>query len=235
VSARAVLRLIAAALLLVVCLPLWAVSRIYGGQQAWVRRFLAAIGRVLGLRVTVEGAPRTRPTLYVANHITWLDILALGGHVEAGFVAKAEIADWPLVGWLARIAGTIFVSRDRPSLSRDQADAVATALKSGRSVVLFAEGGTGDGHTLLPFRAALFASAVDAGVPVQPVAVDYGPERVRFAWPSGASFGRAAKGLLERTGPAPVTLKFLQPLPPSDRKRLAAQSQAAIGLALDQS
>lgn len=236
-TARAYLRLILAALWLLICLPLWAIARLYGGERVWVRRFLAGIGRLLGLRVGMRGKPLPAPTLFVGNHISWLDILALGGHIEVGFIAKAEIEKWPLVGGLAKLGGSIFVSRDRRSSTRNQADSVAEALKQGRSVVLFAEGGTADGIEVWPFRAPLFVSAIEAGVPVQPVAIDYGPGRRHFAWPHGASFGSAAKGLLNRSGPAPVTLKFLEPLDATvlDRKQLAQRSREEIVAALDPS
>lgn len=231
-SWRAVLRLAAAALLLAAFLPLWALYRLFGAERVWVRRFLAAVGWLLGLRVARQGVAAA-PALLVANHISWLDILALGGACDGRFVAKAEIAGWPLVGTLTRIGGGIFVSRDRRSTTRDQADIVAAALRQGRSVILFAEGGTGDGGAVLPFRAPLFVSALEAGVAVQPVAIDYGPGRAALAWPHGASFGSAALGLLNRRGRVPVTLRFLAPLDPRlDRKRLATESREAIVAAL---
>lgn len=234
-NARAILRVAVAVLLLLICLPLWALAHVYGGQRAWVRRFLWMVARLLGLRVAEMGEVLDAPVLLVANHISWLDILAIGGQVEVGFIAKSEIAGWPLVGWLARIGGSIFVARDRRSSTRDQADAVVGALHENRRVMLFAEGGTGDGSDVLPFRAPLFVSAIEAGVAVQPIAVDYGRERVRYAWPNGASFGRVAKLLLSQPGPVPVTLKFLAPLDARlvDRKELALETRDRIIEALD--
>lgn len=234
-GARAILRLGAAVVLLAVCLPLWALYRLFGAERVWVRRFLAGIGWLLGLRVRRRGAA-AMPALLVANHISWLDILALGGAVETGFIAKSEIEHWPLVGWLARRGGTIFVSRERRSSTMAQVDVVADALRCKRRIVLFAEGGTGDGRAVLPFRAPLFVSAAETGTPVQPVAIDYGPDRARLAWPHGASFGQAAMGLLNRRGRVPVTLRFLEPLDAHklDRKLLAARSREAIVAALVQ-
>ena len=234
-NARAILRVFVAICLLLICLPLWALAHIYGGQRAWVRRFLQMIGSLLGLRVAKLGEPLDAPVLLVANHISWLDILAVGGNVEVGFIAKSEIAGWPLVGWLASIGGSVFVARERRSSTRDQADAVVLALRENRRVLLFAEGGTGDGIDILPFRAPLFVSAIEAGVPVQPVAIDYGSGRARYAWPSGASFGRVAKLLLRQAGPIPVTLKYLAPIEARllDRKELALETRERIIEALD--
>lgn len=233
-GSRAILRLVAAALWLALCLPCWALARPFRRERFWVRRFLGGIGRIMGLHVRVEGTPLADHALYVANHISWLDILALGGATAGRFIAKAEIADWGVVGWLAKLGGAVFVSRDRRSATRNQADAVTEALKGRRPVVLFAEGGTGDGLTLEPFRAPLFVSAGEAGVPVQPVAIDYGPGRARFAWPDGASLASEAKRLLDRREPVPVTLRFLPPLDATrlDRKELAIRSHAAIAAAL---
>ncbi len=232
---RAILRFVAAACLLLLCLPIWALAHLYGGQRAWVRRFLWTMGRLLGLRVTAMGEALDAPVLLVANHITWLDILAIGGTVEVGFIAKSEIAGWPLLGWLARIGGSIFVTREWRSSTRDQADAVVEALRRGHRVMLFAEGGTGDGIDVLPFRAPLFVSAIEAGLPVQPVAVDYGRGRARYAWPNGVSFGRVAMILLRQPGPILVTLKFLAPFDARllDRKELALETRKRIIEALD--
>ena len=218
-----------------VCLPMWAITDRFGKGDVWVRRYLGGTGHILGLRVRIEGRPVAGQVLYVANHITFLDILALGGAVPARFVAKAEIEGWSLVGFLAKVGGSIFVSRERRGETRIQADRIAAALAAPRPVVLFGEGATGDGTALMPFRAPLFVAAIEAGAPVQPVAIDYGPERARFAWPDDVSFGAEAKRLLLWTRTVPVTLRFLDPIPTSglDRKALAAAAHAAVARALD--
>lgn len=232
---RAILRLIVALLWLGVCLPMWAIARLWDGERAWVRRYLAVIGWTLGLRSQDRGRPAGAPALLVGNHVSWLDILALGGRTEVSFIAKAEIARWPIVGFLARVAGCVFVARDRRAATRSQADAVVEALRDGRSLVLFAEGGTGDGVTIEPFRPSLFVSAIEAGVKVQPVAIDYGRRRSELAWPNGEGFGTVARRMLNQRGEIPVTLRFLAPLDTAqlDRKALAARSHQAIVSALE--
>lgn len=233
-TARAVGRVPSMALLLIVCLPLWAICRLFGGGDALVRFYLGCVGWLLGLRVRVEGRPVTRNVLYAANHISWLDIPALGGTVHARFIAKSEIAGWSIIGWLAKIGGSVFVQRQKRSAARVQADAVVVALREGRPVVLFPEGGTGDGVALTPFRASLFAAANEAGVTVQPVAIDYGPRAADIAWPDGAGFASELTRMLNRPAPVRVTLHFLAPLDGGavDRKQLAAATQAAIAQAL---
>jgi 1-acyl-sn-glycerol-3-phosphate acyltransferase len=233
-TVRAWVRLAAALLILALCYGGFSLARLWGGQVRWVSRFLRAIGRLVGLEVAIEGEPVGDHVLYVANHISWLDILAVGGTAPVRFIAKDQIARWPLVGRLATLAGTVFVARERRGATREQADAIVTALGGGRPVLLFAEGGTGDGTEVRPFRPALFASAVEAGTVVQPIAIDYGPDRMRYAWPPGMSFADEAKRMLNRTEPVPVTLRFLPPLDARtlDRKALAARAQADVAGAL---
>jgi 1-acyl-sn-glycerol-3-phosphate acyltransferase len=233
-SVRAVGRVLCLAVVLLLCLPAYAVARPFGGGPYWTSVFLGRVGWLLGLRVRIEGRPLPGHVLYAANHISWLDIPALGGAVRSRFIAKSEIEGWSLIGWLARLGGSVFVARQRRSETRRQADAVTAALREGVPVVLFAEGGTGDGITLDPFRASLFASANAAGVTVQPVAVDYGARQAEIAWPDGASFGRELTRMLNRPAPVPVTLRFLAPLDGArlDRKQLAGAAEAAVAGAL---
>jgi 1-acyl-sn-glycerol-3-phosphate acyltransferase len=231
---RAVLRVLAMAGLLAVCLPVWMAAKLFGDGTPVVRFFLGGVGWLLGLRVRVTGRPVADHVLYVANHITWLDILALGGTRYTQFIAKSEIEGWPLVGWLAKIGGSVFVTRERRSATREQANAVVDALRSGHPVALFPEAGTADGVTLDPFRPSLFAAGVEAGVSVQPVAIDYGVRSPDIAWPDGVGFSSEGKRMLNRPAPVQVTLHFLKPLDARvmDRKALAAESYRAIATAL---
>lgn len=233
-TARAVARVLAMAALLLICLPIWAICRLFGGGAFMVRFFLGSVGWLLGLRVQVEGQPIDGNVLYAGNHISWLDIPAIGGAAPARFIAKSEIAGWSIIGWLAKIGGSVFVARQKRSETRQQANAVSVALTEGRPVVLFAEGGTGDGLVLTPFRPSLFAAANEAGVTVQPLAVDYGARAGEIAWPSGAGFASELKRMLNRPAPVHVTLHFLPPLDGAsvDRKSLARETYAAVAAAL---
>ena len=233
-GARGLVRLALIAGWLAAFLPCWPVARLLGRSDGLVRRFLFVTGRILGLRVAVDGRPATGPVLLAANHLSWLDILALGAVANPRFIAKAEIAAWPLVGRLAAMGGSVFVSRERRSATRVQADAVVAALAGQRPVALFAEGGTGDGLVLTPFRPALFAAAAETGAPVQPVAVDYGARAAEIAWPDDTGFATEMKRILGRGGTIPVTLRFAPLLSGAalDRKTLATRAQAAVAAGL---
>lgn len=232
---RAAARIIVALSVLAFCLTGYVLTWPLRKRIGWVRFFLQWFGEALGLDVRVEGAPVGRDVLYVANHLSWLDILALGGATETAFVSKDDVSQWPLVGMLARIGGTIFIDRQSRRAARGQADQLGLALMNHHPVTLFPEGTTNDGAALFPFRPTLFASVAPAppGVVIQPVAIDYGDAATEIAWTGDEALGPNARTVLNRPGPLTCTLRFLPPLAPSDdRKRLAAQAQAAITAAL---
>jgi 1-acyl-sn-glycerol-3-phosphate acyltransferase len=228
-------RIGAALLFLLFCLIGYAVHRLFGRGTAWKSFFLKWIGWILGLSVRVTGTPVPRNVLLVSNHVSWLDILALGGTARARFVAKAEVGRWPIVGMLARIGETILVERESRKAARGQADQLGQALAEGRPVVLFPEGTTGDGRSLLPFRPALLSPVAPPpnGIAVQPVAIDYGADTDVIAWIGDEGAAANALRIIGRPGRIVAHLHFLPPLAPSpDRKALAADAQAAIGRAL---
>ena len=218
-------------------MPLHYGTRLFAGSSAWPRRFLGYAGRRAGLRVRVEGRPLGGNVLFVSNHESWLDILALGGGAGASFVAMEELSRWPLVGWLAGLNRTIYVSRGDRGAVRGQADALRAALAGGRAVALFPEGTTEGGRGVLPFRPSLLASLYPPlpGVKVQPVAIDYHLHEDEIAWVGDEPAGANAKRMLSRRDPIPVTLRFLDPIDPAgagDRKALATQAHAAVVAAL---
>lgn len=133
--------------------------------------------RILGFRIRVIGAPTaTRPVLFAANHISYIDITVLGSLIPGSFVAKAEVAKWPFFGWLAKLQRSVFVDRQVRSTAV-QRDAIGARLAAGDALILFAEGTSGDGNRVLPFKSALFAAAQGEtdfpSVIVQPVSVAY--------------------------------------------------------------
>lgn len=137
--------------------------------------------RLIGVRVRIRGEiPVRRPVLIVANHISWSDIMVLGSVMELCFVAKAEVKSWPGFNLLAVLQRTVFVQREERRRSHLQAGVIAKRLTEGDAMVLFAEGTTGDGVRVGPFKTALFASVHEAmrlarysHVTVQPVAIAY--------------------------------------------------------------
>ncbi|MGH6974906.1 MAG: lysophospholipid acyltransferase family protein [Stellaceae bacterium] len=133
--------------------------------------------RILGIAIERRGVPSpVRPTLFVANHTSYLDIEILGAAIPGSFVSKADVDGWPLFGWLARLQRTVFIDRKRRSVAR-QRDALSARLHAGDQLILFPEGTSNDGQRLLPFKSALFAAVTEsegAGeIVVQPVSVAY--------------------------------------------------------------
>lgn len=229
----ALLRVAAMALVLIALLPPHYLSKLSGRRSPWPRRFLGLVGRLAGMRASVTGKPQTARVLFVANHLSWLDILILAGASGAAFVSRADVARWPLVGWLASLNDTIYVERADRGAVRGQADAVRAALAKGQPVALFPEGTTEGGGHVLPFRPSLLAALFPPlpGVMVQPVAIDYGAAAPEIAWIGDESALANAIRMLSRARSTPVAIRFLDPIDPAqsgDRKALAALSRDRI-------
>lgn len=135
----------------------------------WSQRLL----RVLGIAVDAHGTPHAGPVLLVANHVSWLDILAINAVQPARFVSKADVRHWPLVGYLVACGGTLFIERERKRDALRVVHQVAAALKDGEIVAVFPEGTTSDGHGVLPFHANLLQAAIATAAPVQPIVLRY--------------------------------------------------------------
>lgn len=238
----AVLRLALIPILIPFLLPFHFASRGRPPPSAVARMALKWASRLLRLRVTVEGAPPVAgPVLFVANHISWADIPILGGVLPASFVAKSEVAAWPLIGWLGRRAGTVFVERRRGAVA-GQRDALSARFADGGQVILFAEGGSADGRNVLPFKPALFASAVESDVAVQPVTLIYetvGGEpvgdanRLRIAWVGEATLLPHVWWVLRRGG-ADARIVIHPPVRPHDfasRAELASACREMVASA----
>jgi len=132
--------------------------------------------RIFGFRIRRIGAPLPGAVLFVANHVSWLDIELMHSQRIMSFVAKAEIARWPLIGWLATRAGTIYHRRGSTHSLGAVMERVVARLREGMAVGVFPEGGTGPGDRVRTFHARIFQVAADAAVPVQPVALCYGSD-----------------------------------------------------------
>lgn len=233
---RLVLRVSAMAALLLVCLPLHYLWRLFGRRSPWPRRFLGWVARAAGMRVRVVGAPLERDVLFLANHLSWLDILVLAGASGTAFVSKAEVAEVPVIGWLAGLNNTVFVARSERAGVRGQADALRRALAGGQPVALFPEGTTDGGPEILPFRASLLASLFPPlpRLMVQPVALDYGAAAHDLAWIGDEPGLDNIRKVLSRRGTVEVVLHFLAPVDPAsgDRKALARAARDEIVEAL---
>lgn len=130
--------------------------------------------RLMGIGLDARGTYRPGASLLVANHVSWLDILAVHAVCpQARFVSKADVRHWPLMGWLVGAVGTLFIERERKRDALRVVHQTAEALRAGDTVAVFPEGTTGDGHALLPFHANLLQAAIATATPIQPVALRY--------------------------------------------------------------
>jgi lyso-ornithine lipid O-acyltransferase len=233
ITPQAVLRLLAMAGVLLFLIVPHLLYRAVGRPSPMVMAFLNAIGWLAGLRVRTTGKRLRRNVLFAANHVSWLDILALGGAARSAFVSKAEVESVPLVGWLADQNNTIYVERSAKREVHAQAHTLHGELKRGHPVTLFPEGTTGPGEGMLPFRASLFQAVAPPppGVRIQPVLLDYGVDAPRVAW-TGTESGLANFWrILSRWRGIGLTIHYLDPLPfdtAHDRKAVAEACRAAI-------
>jgi 1-acyl-sn-glycerol-3-phosphate acyltransferase len=144
------------------------------GRQRRIQWWSAKMLRLLGIELRVQGGFRPGAKLVVANHVSWLDIMAVHAVCpEARFVSKADVQQWPLLGRLVAAAGTLYIERERARDALRVVHQMAEAMASGDTVAVFPEGTTGPGAELLPFHANLLQAAIVGGTPVQPVALRY--------------------------------------------------------------
>ena len=197
-------------------------------KQRWSRQLLG----MLGVRLQAP-AIAPMPALLVANHVSWLDIFAINAASPVAFVCKADVREWPFIGWLCERTETVFMPRGSRSAAREAGEIVAARLRQGWQVAVFPEGTTSDGTRLLPFHGALLQGAIDADCPVQPLALRY---LGRDGRPSLAAAYCGETTLLQslcRIAATPGLHVRLDVLPPIDgrgaeRRVLAAAAQAAI-------
>jgi 1-acyl-sn-glycerol-3-phosphate acyltransferase len=222
------------------------------GKVVFARFYWAMMCRLLGMRVRVIGPRLTRaatggrPVVFVSNHSSWLDILVLGGRLEACFISKEEVAGWPVVGWIARLGRTVYTSRRRGQTGHERDD-MRERLASGDNLILFPEGTSSDGSRVLPFRSAFLSIAelpVTAdGMPplVQPVSLVYDrlgylPAgracRPLFAWYGDMDIGSHFWRLAQHRG-LRATVLLHAPLDPATFASRKALSQATWTMVAD--
>ena len=201
--------------------------------QRWSAGFL----RLLGVRLETNGTPRPGAKLIVANHVSWLDILAIDAVEPARFVSKAEVRHWPLFGRLAVAVQTLFIERDRARDALRVVHQMAEALRAGDTLAVFPEGTTSDGRELLPFHANLLQASIATDTPVQAVALRFSDETSAFSaaveYVGDTTLGQSvwaiacAQGLCVHVDVLPA-----QSVGHADRRRLAARLREEIGAAL---
>ena len=207
---RAIRRLAAILLWTLLAIPVQAVCMALPGRPkvVFARIYWSTFCRLIGLTVRVTGqrAPGMdggagRPVVFVSNHSSWLDVAVLGGRLEACFVSKDDVLRWPVIGTIARLGRTVFVSRQRTSTGRER-DSMIGRLARGDNLVLFPEGTTSDGSRVLPFHSSFFAIAETDPCPLlQPVSVVY--DRL-----GGLPTGRASRPLFAWYGDMDIVSHF---------------------------
>lgn len=179
------------------------------------------ICRIFGMKVKIDGKINEQPTLFVVNHISWFDIPALGSVVPVHFLSKDEVNSWPIIGWLAAKAGTLFIKRGEKGASTQSMQDIQSALTNGRHVIIFPEGTTTDGSSVKRFHSRLFQAAIDADVQVQAIALRYPhPEGVhpKVPYVGETQLIDSTLGLMSEAS-MEARLHFLPPIKASDYTR----------------
>ena len=199
-----------------------------------LRRWARATAALLNIKITITGAPPPPPFFLVANHLSYLDVVVLATQVDCCFIAKRDVSSWPLMGLFCRRIGTIFVDREnRRDLVRVNA-AVERALRQGVGVVLFAEGTSSAGATVLPFKPGLLEPAARERLAVAYAALSYSvprsetPAHLSVCWWGDMTFLKHLVGLMKLSA-IDATLVFgREPVRAADRKQLARELRAAV-------
>ncbi|MFN3414800.1 MAG: lysophospholipid acyltransferase family protein [Caldimonas sp.] len=208
------------------------------GRRERVLWWSRALLRHLGITLVVQGTPRTGAKLFVANHISWLDIVAINATAPARFVSKAEVRHWPVLHQLVTAAGTLYLERDKRRDALRVVHQVAQALQDGDTVAVFPEGTTGTGHQLLPFHANLLQAAIATSTPVQPIALRYSDHREAVssavAYVGDTTIVQSLWWVACADG-LQVTVRLLEPLGSrhADRRALAQHARDRIEHALN--
>jgi len=226
----------------------WVITRLHLPGWTFLPRIFHSLGaRFLGLRVTLIGKPETgKATLVVANHISWTDIMAIGSVADVTFVAKDELAKWPVVGFLSSLQKTIYVPSSRKSAARSAPFEMARRMSDGGAVCLFAEGKSDVGTHVMPFKSGLIAAAqtalIGAGakyVSIQPVTIAYTKlqglpitrtERSLIAWIKAKSVSENIWDIL-LSGTKDVSVAFGKPMPfaeGSNRKAVTLRAENEV-------
>ena len=200
------------------------------------RQWHRQVCRAFNIDINVIGSLPNEPMLIVANHISWLDITTTGSIISARYLSKYEVVGWPVIGWLARKAGTLFIKKGTRASTTQSLDQMTAALSSGDHVVLFPEGKTTDGEKVRKFHARLFQCAIDSNKKVQPVFINYPHEtgvHPKAPFIDDITLYESAIGLLGEPH-LKVDLHFLEPVSCENKTRseLAKECETLIQDAL---
>jgi 1-acyl-sn-glycerol-3-phosphate acyltransferase len=200
----------------------------------WHRR----MANVFSIPIRVFGVPSNDATLFIANHISWFDIIALGKTHPVRFLAKKEVGEIPVIGWLASRAGTLFIKRGSKTAAKHAIALMSETLNNNQSIILFAEGTTNDGSNIR-FHSRLAQSAIDAGCTVQPIAIIYPSIDGRTTHPDalftgGITMGQSFLKIL-KASTLVAELHFLQPISTVGKTRdeLASYAQQQVTVTIE--
>lgn len=232
-------RAIALVIALLVFVPLHYLYRVFRYGSPFPMWFLGLAGWLCGARVDRIGTPLRRDVFFIANHTSWVDILVLAGASGTAFVAKQELSEVPVIGWLCRLNRTVFVKRENRMGVAEQINDLRLALADNWSVTVFPEGTTTDNRSLLPFKTSMLSvlEPPPPGVLVQPVMLDYGTVGEEIGWIGDEGGLNNARRVLGRKGSFPIRIHFLPPFSPEEyrgRKAIGAKARAEIEAALIQ-
>ncbi len=236
------LRIALVAVWTLLAMPVQAVFLLRPGRakERFAQTYWHGVARILGLKLRVVGElAAARPALFISNHSSWVDIVALGAVLPGCFVAKGDVATWPVISWVARLGRTIFVSRARDTVAKEQRE-LEGRLAAGDNIILFPEGTTSDGNRVLPFSSAFFTLAFCPARPaVQPVTIVYDKldglpvrraDRAEIAWYGDMELAPHFLQLARRRG-FRATIVLGPPVataPPMNRKTLSATLESEI-------
>lgn len=229
----------------------WTILRFTQGPGAYTLPYFwhNRICRLFGLKVIIAGTPmHDRQTLFVCNHVSYLDIPVMASVLKASFVAKKDVAGWPVFGTLARLQQTAFISRSRGDAQKEK-NALSNMLDAGKSIILFPEGTSTDGRDVVPFKSSLFSMTLEdgrTGMMIQPVTLvvdsvdgrspDDQAVRDLYAWHGDMTMPPHLKGFTACKG-AVIRLVFHDPIDPAsyaERKTLADDCWRIVRSSLDQ-
>ena len=232
---RMVLHLLAGMATCAVVFPFIGTDKRNSHIRRWSRQLLAICN--VAVQVAPGSAAALEQGMIVCNHVSWLDIFVINALYPCRFVAKAEIRAWPLAGWLAAQAGTVFIARGNKRELRNIFKGLVHVLQEGQRVAFFPEGTTAAQGTLLPFHANLFEAAIDGKVKVQPFALSYvdaaGQPHTSVDFIGDMTFAQSVVNILDGK-PVRAHLTLLEAIPGegAHRRELAEATHRAIGAAL---
>jgi 1-acyl-sn-glycerol-3-phosphate acyltransferase len=210
------------------------------GRERRIKKWSVKLLTICGVHVEVvhaTSAPPSARALNVANHVSWLDIFVMNSFHPCRFVAKSEIRDWPLLGWLCAKTGTIFIARGRIRDVRRIFEGLVASIKAGEHVAFFPEGTTAAQGGLLPFHSNLFEAAIDADIPIQPFAIRYVDTEGRLHsvvdFTGDTSFAQSMIAILKVGGIKAILTRLpIIETKGSHRRELASAAQQAIAAGL---